>query len=89
MQWAIVNVQMGIAHNLNSLYYEAIPFFEMSAKIRKSLPGFKKDWLFSPLYQLAHSYIHLGKNNEAEDLLRAAVQDRVEVLGENDRVSMR
>lgn len=87
--WAAANHQMGIAHNLNSLYKEAKFFLMESAKIRSSLPGFKKDWLFTPYYHLAHSYYHLGDNKKAQELLETAINDRVEALGENDRVSMR
>ncbi len=50
-------LHMGIAYNLNSLYQEAIPYLEESKRLRESMPGFKRDHLFSPLYQLAHSYL--------------------------------
>jgi tetratricopeptide (TPR) repeat protein len=86
---AIANHHMGIAYNLNSLYSEGIPFLEESARVRRSLPGFKKDWLFSPIYQLAHAYFHLGDDTKAAELLETAIKDRIEALGENDRFSMR
>ena len=86
---ATANLHMGIAYNMNSLYREAIPFLDESARIRRGLPGFKKDWLFSPMYQLAHSYLHLGVYAKAAELLQTAIDDRREALGENDRFSAR
>ena len=86
---ATANLHMGIAYNMNSLYREAMPFLDESAKIRRRLPGFKNDWLFSPMYQLAHSHLHLGDYAKAAQLLETAIDDRREVLGENDRFSAR
>ena len=86
---ASANLHMGIAYNMNSLYQEAIPFLDESARIRKGLPGFKNDWLFSPMYQLAHSHLHLGDYAKAAELLETAIDNRREVLGENDRFSAR
>jgi tetratricopeptide (TPR) repeat protein len=86
---ATANLHMGIAYNMNSLYQDAIPFLVESARIRRCLPGFKKDWLFSPRYQLAHSYLHLGDYKKSAELLQTAIDDRQEALGENDRFSMR
>jgi tetratricopeptide (TPR) repeat protein len=86
---AAANHHMGIAYNMNSLYREAIPFLEESARVRRSLPGFKKDWLFTPKYQLAHAYFHLGDDAKSVELLESAIKDRIEVLGKNDHFSMR
>lgn len=86
---ATANLHMGIAYNMNSLYREAMPFLIESARIRRGLPGFKNDWLFSPMYHLAHSYIHLGDYVKAAELLETAIENRREVLGENDRFSVR
>lgn len=86
---ASANLHMGIAYNMNSLYREAMPFLDESSKIRRGLLGFKKDWLFSPVYQLAHSHLHLGDYAKAAELLETAIDDRREVLGENDRFSAR
>lgn len=82
-------LHMGIAHNFHALYKEAIPFLEESSSVRQALPGFKRDWLFSPLYQLAHAYFHLGQDEKAADLLETAISDRISALGNNDRYSMR
>ncbi len=86
---ATAKLHMGIAYNMNSLYRDAIPYLEESAEIRRNLPNFKKDWLFSPYYQLAHSHFHLGEDDEAAKLLQDAIKDRREVLGDNDRFSVR
>lgn len=86
---AVAYTHMGIAYNMNSIYGEAIPYLEKSIEVRRSLPGFKEDWLFSPLYQLAHAHLHLGNLTEAARILEVAIQDRIEGLGENDRYSMR
>lgn len=86
---AAAYTHMGIAFNMISVYDEAIPYLQESIKVRRSLPGFKEDWLFSPLYQLAHSYLHLGHLGEAARILEVAIQDRIQELGENDRYSMR
>ena len=86
---AIANLHMGIAYNMNSLYREAMPFLDESARIRKGLPDFKNDWLFSLMYQLAHSHLHLGDFAKAAELLETATYNRREVLGENDRFSVR
>lgn len=76
---------MGIAYNLNSLAGEAIPYLEDSTKTRRLLPGFKEDWLFTPLYQLGLSYFMLGNLEKSAQLLQKAIQDRVDAFGENDR----
>ena len=86
---ATANLHMGIAYNMNSLYHEAIPFLIESARVRRGLPGFKNDWLFSPMYHLAHSYLHLGDYVQAAELLETAMENRREVPGENDRFSVR
>lgn len=74
---------------MNSIYREAMPFLDESARIRRELLGSKNDWLFSPMYQHAHSHLHLGDYVKAAELLETAIDDRQEVLGENDRFSAR
>ena len=86
---AAAAVHMGIAHNFQVLYREAIPFLEESINVRRKIPGFSQDWLFSPYYQLAHAYFHLGQDEQAVSLLETAISDRIKALGENDRFSMR
>ena len=86
---ASANLHMGIAYNMNFLYRDAMPYLDESARIRRGLPDFKKDWLFSPMYQLAHSHLHLGDYAKAAELLEKAIDNRREALGENDRFSAR
>ena len=83
------NIHMGIAYGFNSLWKEAIKYFEESMKIRKAMPGFKKEWLFSPYYQLAHAYFHLKNDAKASELLEIAIADRIEALGDHDNYSVR
>ncbi len=88
-QLTAATIHMGNAHNFHALYKEAIPFVEESANIRQALPGFKKDWLFRPLYQLVHAYFHLGQAEKAVEFLKSAIADRIDAVGEKDRYSMR
>ena len=80
---------MGIGYNMNSLYREAMPFLDESTRIRRELPDFKNDQLFSPMYQLAHSHLYLRDYVKAAELLETAIDDHQKVLGENDRSSTR
>ncbi|KAF2732072.1 hypothetical protein EJ04DRAFT_554283 [Polyplosphaeria fusca] len=86
---ANANMHMGIAYNFNSLWKEAERYLNESKRIRESMPGFKKDWLFSPLYQLAHNYYHRGKYAQAAGFLEVAIKDRVEAFQEADNYSVR
>ncbi|KAL1610834.1 hypothetical protein SLS60_002505 [Paraconiothyrium brasiliense] len=83
------NLHIGIAYGFNFLWKEARKYFKISMKIREEMPGFKKDWLFSPYYQLAHAYYHLNKNEKAALCLENAISDRVEAFGQTDSYSMR
>ncbi|KAI1145041.1 P-loop containing nucleoside triphosphate hydrolase protein [Nemania diffusa] len=80
---------MGIAYNMAALYHKAIEVLEESIAVRKSLPGFKKDWLFNGYYHLAHAHLLLKNNERAANILVTAINDRIEVLGDKDRVSMK
>jgi tetratricopeptide (TPR) repeat protein len=82
-------LHMGIAYNLNSLYDGAISYLEESKRLRESMPGFKRDHLFSPLYQLAHSHFQLGDDKKAAELLEIAIKDRTATFGAHDNFSMR
>jgi tetratricopeptide (TPR) repeat protein len=86
---ATANIHMGIAYNFNSLWKEAEKYLNESKRIREAMPGFRKDWLFSPLYQLAHTLYHRGKYTEAAEVLEAAINDRVEAFKEADSYSVR
>ena len=83
------NLHMGIAYGFNSLWKEAINYFEESMEIRKAMPGFKEEWLFSPYYQLGHAYFHLNNDAKASELLETAIADRIDALGEYDSYSVR
>ncbi|KAJ8111071.1 hypothetical protein ONZ43_g5715 [Nemania bipapillata] len=80
---------MGIAYNMATLYHKAIEVLEESIAVRKSLPGFKKDWLFNGYYHLAHAHFLLKDYERAAKILVTAINDRIEILGDNDRVSMK
>ncbi|KAI0105545.1 P-loop containing nucleoside triphosphate hydrolase protein [Nemania sp. FL0031] len=80
---------MGIAYNMAALYHKAIEVLEESIAVRKSLPGFKKDWLFNGYYHLAHAHFLLKDDERAAEILVTAINDRIEVLGDKDRVSMK
>ncbi|KAF2850422.1 hypothetical protein T440DRAFT_468411 [Plenodomus tracheiphilus IPT5] len=74
---AVAHVHMGIAYNFHSLHEDAKRILEESLVIRTSIPGIKRDALFSPLYQLAHAYIGLQLFKEAAETLAIAIADRV------------
>ena len=86
---AAATLHMGIARIFFARYEEALALIEISANIRESLPGFKRDWLYSTQIQAAHAYLHLGQIQKAEDTLRTALKDRVAALGEDDSYSIR
>ena len=80
---------MGQAYSMNHLPEKAIPYLETSREIRLELPGFRKDWLFSPSYHLALAYTCWGYHEKAFEIIHQAINDRIEVLGPNDRDSVR
>ncbi|KAG9777940.1 hypothetical protein KCU88_g4374, partial [Aureobasidium melanogenum] len=86
---ACAYIHMGIAYNFHSLWKEAEKYLIASKQTREAMPGFKKDWLFSALYQLAHVYYHLGDYTKASDVLEEAIDDRVRALSEHDSYSIR
>ncbi|KAJ4289801.1 hypothetical protein N0V90_011132 [Kalmusia sp. IMI 367209] len=79
-------VHMGIAYNFHSLYKDARKILKRSLSIRKSIPGVKREALFSPLYQLAHAYIGLRKLEKAADALKEAIADRINLPKAQDSV---
>ncbi|KAJ4349436.1 uncharacterized protein N0V89_008051 [Didymosphaeria variabile] len=86
---AEANLHMGIAYGFNFLWKEARRYFKISMKIREEISGFKRDWLFSAYYQLAHAYFHLNKNEKAAQCLETAISDRVQAFGGTDSYSVR
>ena len=86
---ATAHNDMGQAFSMNHLPEKAMPHLGRSRDIRSKLSGFQKDWLFSPLYHLALAKTCLGKHEEAFSIIQQAINDRIEVLGPDDRDSVR
>ena len=86
---AVAYNDLAVAYSMNALYVDAIPLLIKSKQIRESLPGFRKDWLFSPHYHLALTFYYQGKDQDAVELLESTIKDREELLLPNDRVSVR
>ena len=86
---AVAYNDLGAAYSMNSLYQKAKPMLRKSQSIRENLPGFRKDWLFSPNYHLALAFHYQNKDQDAAELLASTIKDRVELLGRDDRVSVR
>ena len=86
---AVAYNDMGQAYSMNHLPDKAISYLERSRDIRLGLPGFRKDWLFSPFYHLALAHTCLGNHDKAFEIIQQAINDRIEVLGPNDRDSVR
>ena len=86
---AVAHNDMGQAYSMNHLPDRAMKHLERSKEIRLGLPGFRKDWLFSPFYHLAVAHSCLGNHDKAFEIIQQAINDRIEVLGPNDRESVR
>lgn len=86
---AEANLHMGIAYGFHSLWKEARNYFKASMKIRRDLHGFRKEWMFSPYYQLGHTYFHLNKDDKAVRYLELALSDQLETSGEDNIHSLR
>ena len=66
---------MGIAHIFLAQYGIAIGLLEVSASEWTTLQGHRTDWLYGPLYHMAHAFLHLDKIPQAESILRNAITD--------------
>ena len=86
---AVAYNDLGMAYLLNDVAEEAIHYLQRSKEIRENLPGFKKDWLFSPFLSLGKTYWRLGRLDEAAEVLLEALNDRIAAFGSDDRQSIR
>lgn len=80
---------LGQSYAMNRLHDQAIHFLERSVELRKQMPKFQKDWLYSPYYHMGVTYHCMEKFEEAARVLQVAIADREEAIGPNDRVSHR
>ena len=80
---------LGVSFSMNKLYTKAVPLLNRSKKVRASLEGFRKDHMYNPMYHLALAAWHQGNDDEAASLLFEALRDRIDVLGPDDRQSVR
>jgi tetratricopeptide (TPR) repeat protein len=74
---------------MNRIHDQAVHYLEKSIQLRKQMPGFRKDWLYSPYYHLGITYYTAGRCEDAARYLREAIADREDRLGPNDRESHR
>jgi len=80
---------LGMAYSMNGLYELAFKNLKKSIDIRKVMPGFKKDWLFSPFYHMGLAHWYKGELEEAATILQRAIEERVEALKPDGRISIR
>ena len=86
---AVAYNDLGMAYTLNGVHEKAIPYIQKSKEIRESLPGFRKEWLFSPFLAFGKTYWRLGRHEDAAAILLEALQDREKAFGPDDRQSIR
>ena len=61
---------------MSRIFTSAREFIDKSVAIRKKMPHFSRQQLYSPLYYSALIHIHEGKFDEAESELSEALRDR-------------
>ncbi|MDI1493613.1 MAG: hypothetical protein OHK93_005909 [Ramalina farinacea] len=80
---------LGISYAMNRLHENALDYLTRSVNLRKQMPDFKKDWLYSPYYHMGITYHRMGDYEKAAGIIQEAIDDRVAALGPNDRISSR
>jgi len=80
---------LGQAYAMNGVYDKAIDLFEKSVELRKKMPRFSKDGLYSPYYHMGITYWCMGEHETAAQFLVEAIADREEKFGPNDHSSHR
>jgi tetratricopeptide (TPR) repeat protein len=80
---------LGQSYAMSGLHDSAVQHLGRSIELRKMMPNFQKDWLYSPLYHLGVASTCVGRLTEAESHLEEAIRDREERFGPNDRESHR
>lgn len=88
-RYALSHNDIGMAYSMNGLFEDALMPLNRSINTRQKLSGFRKDWLFNPLYHLGLCYMYQGDNGKATSYLQRAIDDRVEIFGPDDRESTR
>jgi tetratricopeptide (TPR) repeat protein len=79
----------GQALMVNELMTKAVSMFEKSMEIRKKLPDFTREQLWSPLCGLGRIHWHRGEYGKAAELFLEALRDREVKYGRDDTKSYR
>ena len=80
---------LGLSYAMNRLHDEALHYLNESVDLRKQMPNFKNDWLYSPYYHMGITYHRMGRFQDAADIIQVAITDREKAFGPNDRISCR
>ncbi|KAI1204158.1 uncharacterized protein F4807DRAFT_472482 [Annulohypoxylon truncatum] len=80
---------LGQSYALIRSFDKAVEYLEKSAELRRKMPDFREDWLFSPFYHLGVTYSCMGRFDDAAKYLQKAIADREAHLGPSDRESSR
>jgi tetratricopeptide (TPR) repeat protein len=81
--------RVGISLNMCKLYSKAMPYFEQTKRIRRSLPGFVPVHLLGAHYNMAVALFGQGLIKEAEALLLQTLAEWEEVNGPDNKASFR